>query len=86
MECKHYSSTIPSDFVHKLISVCVCNNVKNGLFITTSNYSKDCLDIAKSCKVVNIVFWDKNDVLEMCEKINMTDLLEWLGYGSVVAN
>lgn len=86
VECKHYNSVIPSDFIHKLISVCVCNNVERGLFITTSSYSKDCLDIIRKCKAVKIEVWDKNDILGLCEQINMTDLLEWLGYGSVVAN
>jgi HJR/Mrr/RecB family endonuclease len=86
VECKHYNSVIPSDFIHKLISVCVCNGVDRGLFITTSSYSKDCLDIIRKCKAVKIEIWDKSNILELCESVNMSGLLEWLDYESVVTN
>jgi HJR/Mrr/RecB family endonuclease len=82
IECKHYAeeNKITVNYIHKLISACVIDNVSNGIFITTSNYSKESIAIAKKCKAVNIDIWYKDDVLEFCKGINMLELLDWLGY------
>lgn len=82
IECKHYAeeNKITVNYIHKLISACVIDNVKRGIFITTSNYSKESIKIANKCKVVNIEIWYKSDVLDYCKNVDMLELLEWIGY------
>jgi len=82
IECKHYAeeNKITVNYIHKLISACVIDNVKQGIFITTSNYSSEAIRIANKCKVVDIEIWYKSDVLDYCRKIDILELLEWVGY------
>lgn len=82
VECKHYAeeNKITVNYIHKLISACVIDNVKQGIFITTSNYSSEAIRIANKCKQVDIDIWYKCDVLDYCRNIDMLKLLEWVGY------
>jgi HJR/Mrr/RecB family endonuclease len=82
IECKHYAeeNKITVNLIHKLISACVVDNVKRGIFNTTSNYSYEALSLAERCKQVDIKIWYKSDVIDYCRKLDMMELLEWLGY------
>jgi HJR/Mrr/RecB family endonuclease len=82
VECKHYAENnkITVNLIHKLISACVVDEVKRGIFITTSNFSKESIDLADRCKQVDIQIWYKSDVLDFCKSIDRMELLEWLGY------
>lgn len=82
VECKHYAENnkISSNFIHKLVSACVIDNVKRAIFITTSSYNKESIKLVKKCKAVDIDIWYKDDVLDLCKKIDMLELLEWIGY------
>jgi HJR/Mrr/RecB family endonuclease len=82
VECKHYNieNKITVNLIHKLISACVIDNVKRGIFITTSVYTSSSIELIEKCKSVNIDIWYKDDILEYCKKIDRIKLLEWLGY------
>jgi len=82
IECKHYAegNKISTNFIHKLISACVVDNVHKAIFITTSTYNRDSIALIKKCKVVDIDIWYKDDVLDYCRNIDMLELLNWLGY------
>jgi HJR/Mrr/RecB family endonuclease len=82
IECKHYAeeNKITVNLMHKLISACVVDNVKRGLFITTSNFSYESISLAERCKQVDINIWYKSDILDFCRNIDRIQLLEWLGY------
>jgi HJR/Mrr/RecB family endonuclease len=82
VECKHYAeeNKITVNLIHKLISACVVDNVKRGIFITTSNYSYEAINLAEKCKQVDIKIWYKSDVISYCRKLDVIQLLEWLGY------
>jgi restriction system protein len=82
VECKCYAeeNKITVNYIHKLISACVVDNVKRGLFITTSNYSYEAINLAERCKQVDITIWYKCDILDFCKNIDRMILLEWLGY------
>lgn len=82
IECKHYAeeNKITVNLMHKLISACVVDDVKRGLFITTSNFSYESINLAERCKQVKINIWYKCDVLDFCKNIDRMQLLEWLGY------
>jgi HJR/Mrr/RecB family endonuclease len=82
VECKHYAeeNKITVNYIHKLISACVIDGIKKGIFITTSNYSSEAIRIAKKCKAVDIEIWYKDDIIDFCKNIDKVELLEWLGY------
>lgn len=80
VECKHYSENnhINTTHIHKLISVCVNDNIKNAIFITTSSYTKDALELIDNCKAVNINRWYKDDLFKACEDIDIKILYDWV--------
>jgi len=82
VECKHYAeeNKITVNLIHKLISACTVDNVKRGIFITTSVYTSSAIELIKKCKAVDIDIWYKDDVLDYCRNIDRIVLLEWLGY------
>lgn len=82
VECKCYadSNVISTNHIHKLISACVCDGITNGIFITTSSYSKDSIELIEKCKVIEIERWYIRDLLRLCDDINMCELLVWMGY------
>lgn len=82
VECKHYAENnkITVNLIHKLISACVVDNVKRGIFITTSNFSKESIDLADRCRQVDIQIWYTSDIIDYCRNIDRMELLEWLGY------
>lgn len=82
VECKHYAeeNKITVNLIHKLISACTVDNVTRAIFITTSTYTSSSIELAKKCKTINIELWYKDDILNLCRKIDRLELLEWLGY------
>lgn len=82
IECKHYSETnkITVNLIHKLISACTVDGVDRAIFLTTSSFTSTAIELIKKCKTVDIETWYKNDILHYCEKIDMLELLVWLGY------
>ncbi|NFT08129.1 restriction endonuclease [Clostridium botulinum] len=82
IECKHYAENnkINTTHIHKLISACTVDNVRHGIFITTSNYTADAIELANDSKLVKIDLLYKDDLLHLCNNIDRNRLLEWLGY------
>lgn len=80
VECKHYSENnhINTTHIHKLISVCVNDNIKNAIFITTSSYTKDAIELIENCKVVNIDRWYKEDIFKACNYVDIRALDDWV--------
>lgn len=84
VECKRYSkgSNISSEQINKLLGACVSSGVKQALFITTSNYTKDALKVLQRAneRDIDISHWYMEDILRMCLSINKDKVLGYLGY------
>ena len=82
VEIKHYSENnlVSRPVIQKLIGAMIENNIRNGIVVTTSAFTKEAYNCMQKCKDVNISFMYKNDILDICEIINSTKILQWLGY------
>ena len=84
VECKRYSkgSNISSEQINKLLGACLSSGVKQALFITTSNYTKDALKVLQRAneRDIDISHWYMEDILRMCLSINKEKVLDYLGY------
>lgn len=81
VELKRYTDgTIGRPMIQKLLGACISDNIKNALFITTSSYTTDAIQLLNNCKNINIKYWYLDDVLDFCNKVGMYKVLEYLGY------
>lgn len=79
IECKCYNnSNIGSPVLLKLIGGLHLRRIKEGMIITTSNYTRElvasCPDFIKLYNTEDILNWCSEDV------VNRIGLIEWLGY------
>lgn len=84
VECKRYSrgNNISSEQINKLLGACLSNGVKQALFITTSNYTKDALKVLQRAneRDIDISHWYMDDILRMCLGVDKDKVLGYLGY------
>lgn len=80
VECKHYSeeNKITVNLIHKLISACTLDDIKYGIFITTSSYTKSAIDIKDKSRYINLDLWYKDDILELCNNIDSSTLINFI--------
>lgn len=78
IECKCYNKTnISSPIVLKLMGALKLRNLSNGIIITTSNYTKDAVDVCPEW----ISRWYTDDILRTCNEIkDKISFVEYLGY------
>lgn len=81
VEVKRYSSNNPisSSLVLKLIGSAVSDGVNECIFLTTSRYTCDAIDLADNSKV-NIKLIDLDGFKDMIKKCNSGRVLGYLGY------
>lgn len=81
VEVKRYSSKnlISSPTVLKLLGSAVSDGVAKCLFITTSRFTKDAINLAENSKIP-IELIDIDGFLDMCKKCNKGGVLNYLGY------
>jgi|GEM_PF-3117523 len=84
VECKRYSkgNNISSEQINKLLGACLSSGVKQALFITTSNYTKDALKVLQRAneRDIDISHWYMDDILGMCLGVDKDKVLGYLGY------
>lgn len=70
-QCKRYQATVPTEKVQAFIGVMETNkrSVEKGLLITTGNFAKAAMEIAKSNIKLELIDGDK--LVEMFEKIGL---------------
>lgn len=81
VEIKRYASKnlVSSPLVLKLIGSAVSDGVNNCIFLTTSGYTNDAIDLAENSKV-NVNLIDINGVIDMIKMCNSDKVLKYLGY------
>lgn len=81
VEVKRYASKnlISSPLVLKLIGSAVSDGVNNCIFLTTSKYTNDAIELADNSKV-KIKLIDIDGVVDMIKKCNSNRVLGYLGY------
>lgn len=82
VECKRYASTnkITSTLVQKLVGASIGDGVNKCYFVTTSDFTDDARNYARSCKNVDIELFNLTDILELCKKCDHNTVAKWLGY------
>ncbi len=81
VEIKRYASRnlVSSSHVLKLIGSAVSDGVKQCLFVTTSGYTKDAIELAESSKV-DVKLIDLNGFEDILKACNFNRVLRYLGY------
>lgn len=81
VEVKRYSSKNPisSSLVLKLIGSAVSDGINECIFLTTSRYTKDALELVENSKV-NVKLIDLDGFKDMIKKCNSGRVLGYLGY------
>lgn len=85
VECKCYSkdNLISTPMVNKLLGSCASDGISNGIFITTSAYSKDCYDMLDRVnKNMSLKLWNIYDLTGLCMGLDKESVLKWLGYST----
>lgn len=83
VECKCYSkgNLCSTPMINKLLGACVSDGIQNGIFITTSGYSKDCYDMLERVnKNISLKLWNIYDLTDLCMGLDKEAVLRELGY------
>lgn len=82
VECKRYAtSNISNEQVLKLVGACTVNSVNHAIFITTSNYTNDAVNVYKNNtnSDFELELWYMEDILRLLTNIDRKYTLEHLG-------
>lgn len=82
VECKRYASAnkIGSTLIQKLVGASIGDGVSKCYFVTTSDFTDDAKNYAKSCRNVDVELFNLDDILELCNKCDHNAVARWLGY------
>lgn len=85
VECKCYAkgNLCSTPMINKLLGACVSDGIQNGIFITTSEYSKDCYAMLERVnKNISLKLWNIYDLTDLCRNLDKEAVLRKLGYNA----